>query len=623
MSRARNKLAMEKGLQAIYLNTKGEVPSLDRMERVEGRWKRWVLGGVGACLLLSALAWLGFWVVNGRSVPTAAPLALAIQGAKHVSLGEEQAYEIVWKNREFQVLNDVEVRLNAPLDFTVTSLDPVPTDSRLRIWKLGFIQPGSEGRIRVKGFFVGSLGGQTALQSLATYQTNRTEKSLEATALQTVDYQGTVLAGNLLFPARIVAGEPLEVKYVVANLGKQRMNDLAVRILFPAGFVPSSPNIGRVDLVERQALFNVKELAPNTFYTASLRGSFASGMSGDVTFQAETGRMGIDNAFLTAARSESRVAIAPGDLILRLVANGSDVGRSIEPGEPIRAAISYENVSGEVMKDVRIRLQAESIVNGKSATGTSLLDWKAFDDPQQGVSTTKARIQTVTYDKTRLSAFAELSTQGKGSLEVRWPTLAVASGTKDAVIRLVAEAQMSIPGEKAPRTIRSQPIQFTYRTDASLEVEPRYFTEEGAPIGLGPLPPVVGKITTYRVYWRIRKTLHDLKDTKIVATLPKIVAWTGKNEVPFGAMKYDEATRTVAWDIGSVLEGAKEVEGWFEVALTPEKVDAGRFATLLGETSLQAQDGRLLEAITKVKPGLSTDLSGDEGARGKGVVRKE
>jgi hypothetical protein len=621
----KDQAVIDRGLRAIYLDAKGQVPSLDTFERTSSWRVAWVfvVGGLG-CLILAGLAWGGFWLF-GRGAPVAASaLAVAIQGPAQVALGEEQTYELVWHNTDSQILRDVELRLNAPLDFTVTALEPAPNDLSLRRWRLGLVQPGATGHIFVKGFFVGSLGEQSALQVLSTYRPNASEGLSEQTLLQTIRYSGTVLAGNILFPARVLAGEPTQIRYAVANLGKQPLDRLLIRFSFPAGFIPSSNTTGtRIDLATRTALFSVGTLAPGSFYTATLPGLFASGVSGDALFQAETGRSDVDGGLLVAARSEARLAIAPGDVTVQLVVNGGDTARSIEPGEPIRATLAYENVSNTPVRDVKISVQLESVVNGRSATGTSLVNWMRVDDPRQGTSSTRARFQTLTYDKSTIPLLAELPPRGRGTIEIGWPTLPVASGTKDALIRVSSQTQAFVAGETAPRLIRSQPIILTYRTDAHVSVESRYFTEEGAPLGAGPLPPVMGKMTSYRIYWNLHKTLHDLSEASVTAVLPKIVAWTGKAEASVGVVVYDEKTRTVRWDMGRVGENVHDAQGWFEVALTPQSIDVGRFASLLGETSFDAQDARLNEHIHTTRAALTTDLADDEGARGKGVVRKE
>ncbi len=618
------KTALEEGLNTIYLDAKGRLPDLGTLDKTPSRTGILIGCVVMACIGSALLAWVGFSLVHRQSNIRVSPITLTLNGPEQVLLGEEQSYDLVWKNTGTDVVKNVDIRVNLPADFTLTSLDPAPSSANVRLWHLNNLQPNSAGHIRVKGYFVGSLGGQTAIQTLTTYPLEDNQYTSEQTSLKTIVYTGTVLAGNLLFPTRVLAGESVPIRYVIANLGKQPMTNLMARVTLPVGFITNAVATSvQMDLVNRTLTFPIGVLAPNAFYTANVPGIFASGMSGDAVFIGETGRMSIDGGFLPAAHSESRLAIAPGDVVFHLVANGTDTGRSITAGEPLRAAFEYQNVSGQSLKDISITLAFESLVNGKSTTGTSLLNWNQLSDASQGTSSTKTRLQVIHYNKGNTPLFAELPSQAKGRIEVSLPTLATSTGTKDALIRVSARVYAQVPGENQARELSSQPITLTYRSDAKVSVEARYYSEEGVPMGTGPLPPVVGTSTSYRVFWRVRKSLHDLADAKVSVVLPKIVSWKGKIDAQLGDIVYDEVSRTVTWTLGRVPEGSQEVEGWFDISLTPEALDIGRFASLLGETSFQAQDAHIKETLAQTLPALNTDLSTDEGARGKGVVRKD
>ncbi len=617
--------AMGRGLEAIYLDAKGRVPDLARLERVSRYGVGQVLGacaGIGVCI--AGIILIAHYVMRPSVLQDAQALSLALNGPEQVLLGQEQTYELEWRNTRDTAVQDVKMRLNLPLDFTVTGLEPAPSDPHLRLWTIGTVLPNRLGRIRIRGFFIGALGADTALQGLVTYREEKNARSSEDTVVRTVRATGSVLAGNILFSPRVTAGEPTSVRYVVANLGKQVVEGLLMRLTFPVGFIPASASTsGQIDVTNHVALFSIGKLLPNTFHTISLSGVFPSGAKGDALFKGETGRWGIDETFLPAARSESRVVIAPNDLTIHLVANGTDTARSMEPQEPVRITFDYQNISSEPVHDMEIRVEAESMINEKSTTGTSLLGWAQLYDPSQGVSTTKTRVQTIQYDKSRLPDLAEVPVDGHGSIEIGWPSLLSATGTRDARIRLTAQVRAVFVGEKTPRVLRTFPIVLTYRTDANISVEPRYFSEEGVPMGSGPLPPVVGTSTIYRIFWHIHKTLHGLRGIKVSAALPKTVAWAHNTQAATSTIQYDESTRVVDWSVESLPEGVNDLEGWFDIALTPEAVDVGRFATLLGETSFQFQDALLGENVARTKPSLSTDLSQDEGAKRKGVVRKE
>ena len=173
------------------------------------------------------------------------------------------------------------------------------------------------------------------------------------------------------------------------------------------------------------------------------------------------------------------------------------------------------------------------------------------------------------------------------------------------------------------RKVSAPPLAFRYRSRADVAAEARYFTEEGAPIGSGPLPPVVAKTTGYRVIWHLSKQFHALANVRLSAVLPNIAAFGEKSNADAGEIKYDEASRTVAWTLPEMADATRELDAWFDVQVTPATLDAGRFASVLGETRLEALDRTINEPVSIAKPPLTTDLENDEGARGKGVVKEK
>ncbi len=616
---------VEKSLQAIYQGPDGALPDFSVLEQAapHHRWLSIMIALVGAAMVVLAIGGGVRWAVRPFQQPSQG-FGLTIRGPSQAALGREETYEIVWNNETHEVIDHGEIRVGLPQDFVLTSATPAPADPTVRLWKIGRLELGGRGTIQVKGFFVGALGTQTAVQAIGTYRPVRGIRDVEASAVQSVTYSDTVLSGNILTPATIVSGDTVTIRYVVANLGKQMMSGLSARVQMPSGFLPGTvASSTRVDLSSREIWFPVGDLAPNTFFTAPVMGSFASGISGDLVFQGEAGRRSPEGAFLPAQHTESHVSVLGGDLIVHAVVNGSDADQTIQPGEPLRLTLAYQNTSPEVLKDVALEVGLESRVDGVSATGTTLIHWSDIEDSTGGVSTTKARVQIIRYDKRVVPAFAEFASQAEGTIELGLPTRSVASGTKDAVVIISVQGTVGkLRGTNAPRTVRARPMAVRYRTDADLTVEARYFTEEGAPVGSGPLPPVAGKTTAYRLTWRVSKTLHALSDVRVTAVLPKIGAWSNKTLVDSGSLTYDPATRTVQWTMPQMPEGVGALEASFEIQLTPQTIDIGRFAALLGETTFQARDISVSETLTRTKPSWTTDLQQDDGARGKGVVRK-
>ncbi|MBI4449934.1 hypothetical protein HY634_02665 [Candidatus Uhrbacteria bacterium] len=153
----------------------------------------------------------------------------------------------------------------------------------------------------------------------------------------------------------------------------------------------------------------------------------------------------------------------------------------------------------------------------------------------------------------------------------------------------------------------------------------RYFTPEGDQVGRGPLPPRVGQTTKYWVTWEAQSFLRDADRVTVRAKLLDGVEWTGRAMTTVGEdPTFDTTSRTVTWVMGRLerTTGSQRVasSASFELAFTPttEQVDA--FATVLGETIAEGVDD--LGAVLKViAPVVTTELVGDERAKGSGRVR--
>lgn len=618
---------VSKGLEAIYLQDgekKEDLKTLSHTRRSRAfRIFAWVVGG---CALASALAWLGLFLFIPNGWKETTGLALTIDGPATVSLGREETFVLSWSNPSFQPVRDVEIRLSVPPEFLVSSVVPPPPDRSELTWKLGLVPPNGKGTVEVKGVFLGALGDQSALQVVGTYLGNDDAKPHQALVTRTLVFGESVLAGTFRVPAKAVAGDTVPIEYAVVNRGSQGLRGLRARIVMPKGFSLQSSTgssmlrLGETDEWEQP----LGDLAAGTTSTIRLNGSFVAGSAGDALV---TGRIGVskpDGSFLPLLASSSTFPVLAGDLGLHLVGNGGDGDRTVAPGDPLRITLEYQNLSPEPLSGVRLELSFESLVNGSSATGTSLLDWTKLEDSERGASSTKTRIQKIVYDQKSVPAFERLAPQERGTIDVTLPTLPATSGTKDAIVRIGLQGTMAQVGkDKSTRIIRTSPLSFRYRSDLSLQSEARYFTEEGAPVGSGPLPPVAGKATGYRVIWTLSKTLHEISDLEVSAVLPASVSLGANSSTDAGVLSYDPASRTVRWNLNRMPEGVNELLATFDILLTPTEFDIGRFAQLLGESRLTSADVLLSESVVRAMPPLSTDLQNDDGARSKGVVKKK
>ena len=615
---------IDESLETIY---RGDQPTSDfsRLDRRKSYyWLRLLSGAVALLGVLTLAAWAGFnWLQPLQSSQVKA-LSLQLEGPTEITVGQEQTFAVVWKNADIQTISRVQIQLGFPQDFIPTSFQPSPDAHGGRIWNIGLASAQQQGKILVKGIFLGPIGQTHAWQAIGTYRANASGRDDEALVTQTLVYTKSAIQGVGSGPARVIAGDPYTFVYTVQNTSAEKMERLLLRLSYPEGFALSASSSMSNASTTSPLLLPIAPLASQTSSTLRVQGAFRPSSAGDAQFLAEVGKLDATGQFIPMHATTTAVAVLAGDLAIKAIVNGTDSAKSIATGEPLRISVAYQNTSPEHMKDVTITLGFESSINGVSATGTSLLDWSQLQDEQTGVTSTRKRIQTVLFDKKSVPALGDLAPQAEGSFDITLPTLRAATGTESAVIAVSVVGQMTLgSNDSVKRLVRVPAVVLTYRTDAELSAFARYFTEEGAPIGVGPLPPVVGKATSYRIYWNLHKTLHTLDRVVMQAQLPASVSWLGRVASPAGVLAYTTSTRTVRWEINKMPRDVHELEGSFDVEIVPKATEGGRFAFLLEQLALTANDSSSNEQVARTEAPVTTDLQNDEGARGKGVVKKE
>jgi len=158
-------------------------------------------------------------------------------------------------------------------------------------------------------------------------------------------------------------------------------------------------------------------------------------------------------------------------------------------------------------------------------------------------------------------------------------------------------------------------------TSFQLKAEARYYADTGDQIGIGALPPQVGKETTYWVSLALEPTTADLQDLEIRATLGPSVHLTGRSALPYGG-GIVESGDGLAWVLPNAPADKSGLRALIEVALTPTQNMVGQVPTLLQQITAKATEIRSHVLLTDSKALIDTNLLGDPRAAGRGVVTK-
>ncbi len=610
---------IEKGLSAIYRDDKGDVPDLTTFEAGRSRWRLYLLGGLASfvCLIIVA-AWVGFTWFRPFHGFSGQGFLIQVDGPERVALGQEITYLINYQNKTSEPLASAEVRVSFPSDFVVKSVEPMPTQPEELTWRLGSLPLQGQGTLTVHGVFTGALGTATAIQVVGTYRPASFNSDFEALATKVLNYRDSVLNGSVHVPVKVLPGDRVAIQYELLNNGEEVLHGLVAHIALPEGFQRESTSSSALD--GRMISFSIADITPHASTTISVYGTFASGVSGEAHVVAEAGRVAGDGAFFAYQHTETSFNVLAGDLALHIVMNGQTGDQVITYGIPLHLALAYENTASEDVKDIRLHLLFEPAVTSTGKSVPNLIDWGTLQDEAKGVK----KNNTVSWTKDQIPVLSRLPSHQDGSIDVSVNALQSASGTPGLAVKVTLVADISLVGDtKVDRTVRSTPIILRYLTDAFIQAEARYYSEEGAPLGSGPMPPVVGKPTMYRIQWSLAKRFHELKNISVSAKLPASVRWVNHPLVDAGSIAFNDATRIVTWTLNRLPANVRSATGQFDVELIPTISDANHFASLLGETTVRATDAVVNQGISPTSPALTTDLRNDQTAQGKGVVRME
>jgi len=161
---------------------------------------------------------------------------------------------------------------------------------------------------------------------------------------------------------------------------------------------------------------------------------------------------------------------------------------------------------------------------------------------------------------------------------------------------------------------------FITKISSKLEIAQKAYYNDEIFGNSGPFPPKVGKKTTYTVTWQAKNYYSDVKNVKVIATLPPEVAFDKNNVFPEDQaqkLSYDEDTRQITWTLGNMSAGqgliSNPVNVSFQVALTPMSSQRGEKAGVIGEAKIFGDDSWTNSTLESTSPAIDTATISDFG----------
>ncbi len=593
-------------LRTIYTGKDGKIPDLTRLaQHKTSKLTRFLLKTIVFLFIVSLLTWGSFFLFTQGLFDSNQTLTTSIETEKTIRAGEETALTIRYENTGDVPIAALDMKLNLPTSFHLTSTMPEPTAEQQ--WTIGSLTPHSDGAIIVKGIFLSEIPSSQRIQALFTYKPANFNSEFQKIKTTNVDLKESTIEMNITGPEKALAGDQVEYTLKIKHTGKDPVFNLRVLPVLPADFVIISSNPA---LNADEHFWEIPTLNPEKIQDVTFSGTFTSTASGDLTVGAIIGFMDEETLF-EQIKTQVQTNVLGGAVSFHLILDGSDKDQTVQPGKTIRGSIDYKNPGTDSVEGVSFTLHLSSNASVPIAWDKANLSDGVHSNNQ------------VVWNKKTTPALEKIDPGKEGVIDFTLPLHeSISEGSSDVFTVSVSMDVEKIGSITSTRTIEATPIQLAIASNVSLSAYALYFAEDGTPLGSGDVPPHVGASTSYRIIWDLKNSLHDLGTVEVSTILPQDVAWTDLSGKDIGILSYNPTTRQVRWQISKLPNDIKNAQAWFNVTVTPKTSDVGTFMKLTNQLSLEATDLTTKTQTNSSLPLITTELPLDTAVSGKSVVTK-
>lgn len=616
-----SKKEIEKELREIYEDQEGEPQDMSKIyHKKRSGVKRFIVGTLVFFVCAAALSWAGFFFFGRGRAFTGENVKLEISSPDIVAGGNKVEYVIKYENNETVPLGQAEISVRLPEDFAQSDADPISSGEN-NVWRVGSIAAGKSGEIKIRGTLFGAEETLQTLQVVLTYKPADFNSEFQKVATAVTKIKSSLLDISLSGPERVLTNKETVFKIKYKNTGEENLQGIKISVIAPTGF-SFKENEGKEEI----SSWEVIEAVAGEEKEIDFWGSFGPAAEGEKELKVQIGFMKGDKFYLQKENS-FKTNVLTGAILSTLILNGDSKDRALNFGDTLNYAIVYQNKDKADLSDVEIKMVFEST----SRNNKMILDWSVLKDDYNGTVvgtqiSPEVRQGTITWTKRQISGLAKLVPGAEETINFQLKIKPFSDfqdwGIKDFEVNSWAEVKIGKNGEGvAEEMIQSNKINFKINSDLALQTAARYFNDDNIAVGSGPLPPKVGETTSYRIFWDINNSLHEITDLKISTILPENISWLNKYEITAGELKFNEATREVTWTLNRMPLDVRGLGVNFGVSVTPTAAEKGKLLTLILGTNLTATDKSTEAIVTKTSGALTSNLDGDPGAEGKGVVR--
>lgn len=543
-------------------------------------------------------------------------IEIIMETSDTANAGDKFFLPVIFKNNNKIDLEDVNVTIDYPEGSEPLNKPDVLSLKERR--KVGLIPAGAEAREDFEVFLYGEENSEHEFKITVEYRLKDTSAIFEKKAEKKVVISKTALSIFIEAPTDVSEGKELNFKVDIISNSAGFLKNMAVDIEYPPGFefLEASPapqkgttrwRLGDIMSGEKKTI-SIKGKAPQrNFYP-----------EGNIVVSA--GSLNKDNDMVIYSRKSSILSIKKSLLSVDIKIKDKSDEVNVLSGEKLEVNLEWENNLPVGVNNV--------VLEARINEGENILDMSSIEIKNGNF---RSFDNTIVFDFPTFPKFSYLESGEKGTLSflVKIKKDLPIKKDTDKNFKIVFYGKLftnHIPEEYKNIEIAGE-SEITAKIISNFQFSQKGYYSLGHFKNSGPIPPKVGKETTYTIKWSLVNFSNDAADVSVSATLPNYVKWLNNtfSDSKLGDISYNEETREVKWILNNLKAGtgivfpAEEIS--FQILFFPAEAHLGSSQIIISKAESLAKDIFTGVGLKDSEPAVTTELLNDPLIGfGKGVV---
>ncbi len=530
--------------------------------------------------------------------------------------GEEYPLLLQITNRNNSPLELVDLVIEYPKSSQNTSSED---NEHIRI-SLGTIPAGGIKNENVKFTLFGEQGSTRQIKISLEYRVEGSNAIFVKDKLYDISISSTPINLSIDAPNEASSNQDFTLGVKAILNATKPASGILLKVDYPIGFEFASanpaPSLGN-------NIWYLGDMAPGAERNISILGKMLDVFDGEQkVFRVWSGsQSSADKSLIDVVFNslEHPVLIKKSSVEARLLVNGVYQREyAIDTKTPIQGQIQWTNNLETKIDNLKIQAK----ISGNAVNRNTISAGQGFYDSSQN---------TITWDKNSQSKFVEVNPGDTGSVSFSLSPSSLFSSSGGIISSPIINIDVSVTGEQAQNggattelsSSESKIIRII--SDVGLSTKALYYS--GPFANSGPIPPKVEQKTTYTITWSLSNTSNSISKAQVSSTLPPWIRFVGTFSPNTEDLTYDDTTKAIVWNIGTIQRGTgitesgKEVS--FQVELNPSLSQIGTAPVLINDTVLTGHDDFANVDVRVNKTSLDTRLLNDSNlpANGGRVVQ--